>query len=376
MRNKRLLLIVFGAAIAVSHYSIMFIYLAFVVFIYTMSRIRRDPDPVLDGRMVLLFLVMGFSWFTLAYAPLLNLVQFLAVFVSSFSADIYSSSARITTVGLTQPVSLVTNTMAVGIFAVANLFVVIGIVVLILKPKITGINSKYRLLAIISAIILLLCFAVPNFAPALNLTRYYGITLLFLAPFFALGFQFLLSSIKTVCQKAFRRNISSKKYLRLSTSVICIILIFFLLTQSGFINRAAGSPPLLRTLDLDRVKASNDPQVALLYYDTYLTDQNVVGATWLSAHLQSSSQFVYVDYFTNWVLSSYGLIPYHQRSDINNVTSVLPGAVLYLNPLNINYGLISTTGGNSFNMSENPNLTKNSDTIYSSGEIQIQYKPA
>jgi len=62
-RKRRLLLIVFGAALVVSHYSLSYIYLTYVVFIFTMSKIKGDSDKALDGVMVFSFFVITFSWY-------------------------------------------------------------------------------------------------------------------------------------------------------------------------------------------------------------------------------------------------------------------------------------------------------------------------
>ena len=70
--KRRLLLIIFGAALAVSHYSLAYIYLAIVVVVFIISRVKPKFDDTLNTVTVLLLFVMTFSWYALTSAPLLT----------------------------------------------------------------------------------------------------------------------------------------------------------------------------------------------------------------------------------------------------------------------------------------------------------------
>ena len=63
--KRRLLLIIFGAALAVSHYSLAYIYLAIVALVFIISRVKPKFDDTLNTVTVLLLFVITFSWYTL-----------------------------------------------------------------------------------------------------------------------------------------------------------------------------------------------------------------------------------------------------------------------------------------------------------------------
>ncbi len=253
IRKRRLLLTFFGAALIVSHYSLTYIYLAFVLLIYAVPRIKGNlvpaDDEVLNANTVILLFALAFLWYSLAISPLTSLAQFFSVFSSNFLTDLLNPSARSTQTFLSQPTPSISNSISLGVFFIANLVLAVGIFSLIIKPQKTGFSPKYRLMSILSAIILFFCFALPNFAPSLDLDRFYGITLLILAPCFVLGFNTLSDLGKNIRRKAISQHFSENRYSRRITLLLCTILICFLLTQSGFVNRITGSSPLLRSID-------------------------------------------------------------------------------------------------------------------------------
>lgn len=370
--HKRLFLMIFGAAIVVSHYSIMLIYLGLIFFVYIYSRLRQQKDSIINDQMVVLFSVMAFLWYNLSYSILTSLSNVFSTIYSGFILDFTSTSARITGVAETQPVTYLSNTFTLAIFVLANAFIVVGLIKEIFRPKGSRIHPTYRLISIFSGLLLLICFVVPNFSPFLNLDRFYEITLLILALFFATGFQFASNGFKVIFKKVFSKGFSEKAFVRISSIVICLILIAFLASQTGIINRITGSPPLIRSVDLDRAMQSNDSVVASGYYSAYLTDENVVGATWLFEHA-NSSQTILADFYSYDVLSSYGSFPYNQMEPITNSTILFPNNILYLNPFNVKFGLIETRSSETFNISDDSSLGGGNSIIYSNGQVEILY---
>jgi uncharacterized membrane protein len=375
INKRRLLLTIFGAGLVVSHYSLMYIYLVFVLLIYAVAKIKGDSDAVLNSPMVVSLFCMAFLWYGFSVSALTSMAQFLLDFFSKFSIDMLNPAARSTHTYVSQPVSNAINSISLGVFFVAHFFIAIGILSIIFKTQKAGLDPKYRTITILSAIVMSLSFLLPNFAPSLNLDRFYAISLLFLAPCLFLGFKTLLDLTRSVWWRAAGRHLSENRSARIGISLLCIILVCFLLTQSGFVNRVAGNTPLLRSLDLDRLKTSIDLKVEISFYGSYLPDQDVFGAVWLHKHTGAASM-VFADlYSMSHVLISYGMIPYQFVNLLDNMTILGQGSFVYLRRINVVNGVIPT-GTELLNSSETLPIFARTDLLYSNGNSEILYTPS
>jgi len=370
----RLLLIVFGAALTVSHYSMMFIYLALVFSIYAISKIKGNPDKVLNSTVVFSLFIIAFSWYSLSITPLTSLSYFFRGVFSRFSTDLTNPAARSSAVFAARPILNFTSMFNWAFFYAAHFFILIGILMLLFKRTKTKLDPKYRTVAILSAVILFLCVAVPNVAPNLNFERFYAITLLFLAPCFVLGGETLVDISENALRRAIRRRSLSNTYSKMSTTVLCAVLIGYFLSQSGFINCVAGGSPLSFSLNYSRMLAptnSNLPDI-INFYSGFIPEQDVFGAEWLSKN-RGESLMIYADSrCADAVLTSYGLIPRQQISSLTNTTMLEQGGFVYLGQLNVLNGVILTPTGY-FNTSEIFPLLNETNLIYSNGNSEIWY---
>ncbi len=371
VKNRRLLLILLGTAIAFSHYSIMYIYLGFMFFTYAVSKLKGMKQETLNSIVVLFFFAITTVWYYFSVAPLDSFINFFLGLLSRFSTDLLNPAARSTQTYTSQPVSNIVNSLSLAVFFAANILVVVGILKLLFKPKKTGIDLIGRTIITASAILLFMSFALPNFAPSLNLDRFYAISLLFLAPCFALGSKGLLDIGKSVWKGVSHKNVSELKIDRIQTTILCIVLVSFLLTQSGLVNRVTGNTPLLRSLDLDRLRASNDTKQETILYDAYFPDSDVFGATWLREHRQANS-VVFRDSRQEYVLSGYGLIPIHLTEPLKNTTILSQNSLVFLARLNIVDGLVYTYEGK-INMTDITPVLSRTNTIYSNGYTEVMY---
>ena len=372
--KRRLLLIVFGAALAVSHYSIMFIYLVLVFSIYAISKIKSKPDNVLNSAMVLSLFIVAFSWYSLTITPLTTLSQFFQSVFSNFFQDLYSPAARPSGIFTLHPIFNYASMIDWVFFYAAHFFILVGILLLLFKPAKTRLDPTYRTIAILSAVILFVSVAVPNVAPALNFARFYAITLLFLAPCFVLGGETLVGISENVLRRALRQRSLSNAYSKMSTVMLCGVLIGYFLTQSGFINCISGASPLSFSLDYNRIRTSTNPNEAnsIIFYANFIPDQDVFSAVWLSKNRIESSM-IYADYRSaDGVLTSYGLIPKQQISSLTNTTMLEKGGFIYLRQLNVVNGIIPTTRA-PFNTSEIYPLLNKTNLIYSNGNSEVWY---
>ncbi len=383
LAKKRVLLVIFAAALIVSHYSLAYIFMFYMIILFFLSRkrilsYRRITIPILTSSLILLLIALTFSWYIyVSDSPLNQLLNLGQRIISWFGTDMFSTEARFQpALGSLSPTG---TTSLVGIVHKAliyleSFFIGIGVLVLTIKPEEFGVHPEFRLLAITTMFLFLLCFGIPNFATALNFTRFYAILIPFLAPFSVLGCLFLvgltrkhvslhLPKIRTLLVKDFG--------LYLATFVIVTTFLF----QVGFVNNITGGYPYSYSLDFDRKEKSNDLSIRIAAHTMYLVDQEVFSAKWLQKNLNPTSK-VYADWFSRYhVLRSYANLPDDRKLPITNGTIVESGAYVYLKYVNVRIGVISTVSFGFLNTSDISPVIENCNKIYSNGCSDIFHKP-
>jgi uncharacterized membrane protein len=375
--KRRILLIVFGAAMTVSHYSTTYLYLGLVFSAYAISRIRGNKDRVLNGPLVLLLSIMVLSWYTYTTAPLTTLGTFLQRVLSRFSEDIYSPAARSTQVFASHSVLTFASATNWVLFVTVHCMIFVGILIVLFKPRKAKLDSTYRILLSLSSVVLFLSLAVPNVAPALDFSRFYELSLLFLAPCFVLGGEALVDNAANLLRRMTRRSFLGNTH-QIRTALLCAVLAGYFLSQSGFINLVTEAAPQSYSLDFNRFATSTDPNLKGIFYSAYIQEQNFFSAVWLSKHAEPQS-IVYADFdsYQN-VLMSYGMIPMQYLVRLSNSTVPTRNTFVYLSSLNVGDGVMTymdfaTTTIVMFNTSEISPILNNSNLIYSSGNGEIWY---
>jgi uncharacterized membrane protein len=385
MTKRRLLLVAFGVALAVSHYSLAFLYLSFVVLVFIVSKIKPKIDRTINFMTIVLLLlfVLTFSF----YAFYSNSV--LPTLANAIKAVVYGLSTGNTHVGAGTATNLYSvpqvftaaTWINLAMLIIPNLLLIIGILVIILKPKGTGISDQFRIMSIAAAIVLAASTIVPSFATSFNFSRFYAITILFLSPCFVFGGQTLLVTIRktwTKIKRSLKRQIDSKsKNMNIAFLLIAIILGGYFLSQLGFVNRVTGDKIKSYYIDFDRIQASDEAQVKVIFLvGAYIPEQDVSSAVWLLNHKVATAK-VYADGASeSHALISYGLIPDKLILPLTNATTPEQFTLIYLSSLNVVYGVITTSSESSstfgaFNTSEISPLLNNSNLIYSNGASEI-----
>jgi uncharacterized membrane protein len=128
---------------------------------------------------------------------------------------------------------------------ITELFLIAGCLRLIFRPKDLRFTTEYIALSVTSVLLILDCIFLPNFAPALNTTRWYHITLITLAPFCILGGEAIwlgISSIWHRLRHTVHKAIAGKaedSQAFLGFMALGILIPYFLFT-SGFIYEVTG----------------------------------------------------------------------------------------------------------------------------------------
>jgi uncharacterized membrane protein len=379
-QKKRILFLIFGAAIVVSHYALSYFYIVLIFFTFIFMRKWREPSSskeLVGAVSVLLLFAMTFTWYLyVSDAPLMKLSADVRRIYYNFVTDILNPRARspqLTT--LTSVPSNIVSTIHRIVFYVQNIFIFIGVAELFLKKKKSEFDPRYRFMAILCMLIMLLCLAIPNLATSFQLTRFYAITIIFLAPFFCFGGIAVFNLIKNLAKQSVSQSkmFSYLSHRNLGIKMVSFVLILSFLFSVGFIDHITGTYPESLSLDKDRRIISNDIGIRTGSYTMYIPDQDVSSAIWLSQHISGATR-VYADEDAKYfVLLSYGLIPLNQTYPLLAYATTRQTRYAYLASVNIKERLIV-----------NPSMTNLTDVvpaldfsnkIYSNGASEIYYSP-
>jgi uncharacterized membrane protein len=335
--RKLTLLIIFSMAIIVSHYSlgfIGFIYMGLLlplVFVIRSSFFKKAlgwltaklgglPQRLISRQstpakvliiVVVIYFIAGFAWYsTVASGVNFNLISRLwtgqtttiititktevPAFVQIGERDVLIQTA----LGLDFPEASPQG-KGFRIFQyITELFLIIGCLRLVFRQKAFRFTAEYTALSVTSALLILACILLPDFAGALNTTRWYHITLITLAPFCILGGEAIWLGISSLwhrlrhtVQKAIAEKAEdSQAYLKF---VALAVLIPYFLFTSGFIYEVTGQ----------KVTDSVDTpySIALSSYRLDLAGvfywQDGAAAQWLTQQASAETK-VYTDHHT------------------------------------------------------------------------------
>jgi len=378
VQKKRVLFIVFGAALVVSHYAISYFYIFMVTFTFVFLRKWRARNRDLLSAVSVLFLfAMTFSWYLyVSDAPLVKLNNDGRRVYNNFMTDLFNPQARSPQLPtLTSPPTSIVSLVYRVVFYIENLFIVIGIITLFRRDKKQEFDPTYRLMSIMSMTVLILCLGVPYFAQSFQLTRFYAITIIFLAPFFVLGGEVTFNRVKkevTPFIPSFSYKSGSSSHRKLALQLVSVVLIASFLFNTGFVDHIAGTFPESISLDHDRRRTSNYVSMRNSFYYFFLLDQDVSSAVWLSKY-GSKTSWVYADTDSRYlVLLSYGLIPLDQSVPLFVYPTAEHAGYAYLRSMNVVEGLVANPTLS--NLSDISSALDSSNRIYSNGASEI-YSP-
>lgn len=349
--QKTFLSIIFVLSLGVTYYGVAYIGLAFFFIAWLLLVLMRsdmsnhwqsvtgkgreaNSQAVPAGSRISVILITLWAVFTLAwYMYIAGGVQFasfigLGQHISTSITEFFSPEVR--------PPGIYTA-MGKGFFSVpflaqvnrvlhyiTELFIIVGFIRLILKPKSFKFKDFYIAFTSVAALFLLLCILIPHFVESWSASRSYHFVLILLSPLCIVGGEVIwqvISKLYRVVLPGLKRkqklstvggsNTLSVKgdcriYLRF---LVLAILIPLLLFQTGFICEIAPGHG-----EVHKIPTTH----ALAYcrgMDTaYFTEKEVSGAEWL-AHASDGRILVAGDYLSDAV-----------------TTYWLPGQVYFLSP--------------------------------------------
>lgn len=361
--QRNALFIIFSVALALSHYSLSYIFAAYVSLTwFILFFLRRRTGRITASKVVMPFLVQ-FSWYIYlsASGPFKGLVGMGNHVFSSFSSELFILESRGSDVlsGMGMESAPSVCHLLGRIFAYATqLLIVVGFIFLVARRKKKMVTFEYSILISLSMGILISCIVLPNFAETLRMTRYYHTVLILLAPLCITGGEALFNFFA-------RRRIKTESYILL---LILIVLVPYFFFQTGFIYEITGETSWSVPLSKHRM--------GLISYAMGLIDeQDVLGAIWLSEKTNTERTPIYADDMAKYtVLTSYGMIRRDQTETLSNVTTVQANGAIYLRRMNLIFGVLFERRGDIesvWNITEISPVLGDMNKVYSNGDCEI-----
>jgi uncharacterized membrane protein len=355
MKSKFLIFGVLSFGLIISHYALaeIFFVLIFASWAISFFYLKR-PSMNLQLGNVLFFFVAMFGWYiytsgSVVYDSFLTFTGYITGQLGDFFNPASRGQTVLTGLGLTQSPSFI-NTVSRGFAYVTELFIIIGIIVLLLRRMHFKFDKDYTIFSLIAVFLLVALTVVPGLANTLNMTRFYHILLIFLAPFCIIG-------IWAFAKLIFR----SDKKLVVSLLVVLVLVPYFLFQTNAVYEVAQAdswSIPLSK-FRMEPLRLYGDYG----YIDTY----SVHGAQWVSNNVPYPYNIA-ADNGLYTSLTAYGLVYRGYVTELRNTTILRSGEFVYLSYITVKYDSLLSNGSV-------PTMLNQTDLVYSNSGSDIYYTP-
>jgi uncharacterized membrane protein len=310
VQTRRILSLIFGAGLIVSHYALAYIYLGFIIVTFIISRWRHSQEKraqLINGLYLLEIGAFLLAWYTFSAQSeiALSLFELVEQGIMQLLSELGGGWGHIST-----PYSSPLHDITLYVFVGFQIVIVLGVLSEILRWQKSRFNKDYLVFSLLSVGVLFTCIFIPYLADALTIYRLYQIMLMLLAPFFIIGIFTVSSILRTRTRTGLIRGILTRasreeNEKRLLIPIVAFLIMFFLL-QSGFIYEILGDP-YPTSMPLSEYRAN--PVQHFDLYAPYTSQLELESAQYLSRH-RSPEMEVYADFGSiHYVLTSTGVIP-------------------------------------------------------------------
>jgi uncharacterized membrane protein len=326
--KRNVLLIIFGSALVISHYSLSYIFLfTMVVFVLILALLEyqrggRIQTIRLFLFFVLLFSTIMFSWYIFLNGSAIfnNLCETFRTVINDLNQFFNPASRGTALQGLGfVETPTIFHRISSALFILTEIFLVFGFIKLLRSKRDSGFSVEYKFFAAFNMGIIAVNILLPRIADTFLMERFYETTLIVLAPLAVIG------------GKALLEFVLKRRFQKFYTSVLVFsIFVPLFIFQTGFVYELTGVPNWSVSLSKHRTS-----QVELYRkfgcIDTYYAS----GAEWLSNSIPSAYTSVYADDLARRCeLRAYAMIYTGYVKSLSNVTQLKPGDFVYLNPSN------------------------------------------
>ncbi|MDI6896906.1 DUF2206 domain-containing protein [Methanocella conradii] len=250
-----LLFIIFSFSVVVSHYGLTYIFIASLIIVWVMLRLGKAirlkglSDAGLNRRLSLALIIplvtFCLAWyvFTASGNAFNTILVLLATMISNVKQGFLNPE-------MVQGMALIIEGGSVSALHKAYLylmmftqaFIVIGIAAIALKNDLARIGKEYFAFSLVMVALLVAGISIPYVSSALNTTRLYQITLIFLAIFFVLGWL----GVSWLIGRVVRRN---NPAMPIAFRALSIFLAIFLVFNTGLVFEVFRDVPISYSLN-------------------------------------------------------------------------------------------------------------------------------
>ena len=380
--NLNILTLFFIPALLVSHYSMDYIYIFLLISAYTLILIRKlnlaDKIPVIGSWEIIRFflakddsekdtkkidyrvqllLIIGITavYYILvsSSALLFSTVSTLDNLITMGSKFLFNPSSLMA-IGIVTSEKTLLRSIALVIHLLIELFIGIGILMLINRRTGMKFNENYSIFSVMSFFMLILVLIVPFLAGALNPERFYQIALIFLSVFFVVGWIGSFNLLNRILRFRWKK----KSVYRNSLKLIAIFLGISLIFNSGAVYEIFGDKPTSMSLH----NTMDGPK---------FNEMEIKGAQWLSEFKTNNT--ILADQYRFLLLN--GFNHYNNNRVLINEIHINQSSYVYFGSFNIlhdQYG-VSVKGSNVLKYYPIGNLTSFRSRIFDDGDSQIYH---
>jgi uncharacterized membrane protein len=346
---------IFSFSLIFSHYALaeIFLFLVFAAWATSVFYLKR-PSFNLRLSMIVFFFVTMFGWYIYTSGAIVfDSFMTFAGYVTSQVGELLNPASRgqevLIGLGLAQSPSIL-NTISRAFAYITELFIVLGIVALILKKTHFRFERDFTVFSVVAVALLVALTVVPGLANTLNMTRFYHVLLMLLAPFCIIGMW------------AFAQFIFKHEKKLLVSLLIVAVLVPYFLFQTNFAYEVAQTDSWSIPLSEYRMNPLR------LYGDYgYIDSYSVYGAEWVSKSVPYQNNTV-ADNALYTALTAYGLIYRGYVGGITNETVMHPGEFAYLSYISVEYEKLTWNGTLYAVLNQ-------TDLIYSNGGSEVYCGP-
>lgn len=316
-KKTSFLFIVFTISLAVSYYSLAYIYVYSLLFLWLAllavdhrkaggsvfpsfrignllrakqypksSRLRtpggtqaykRDSLTVL---VILSFvLILAWSTYTAGSESFSGAVSSINDISHSIFTEFFQNSPGSGYSSLTQASTSQLGSIYKYIVLLTQAFIVIGIIGAVLKKTSCNLAIRYITLSLSWMLLLFLSIAVPAMSSVIGADRFYGYSLIVLAPFSVLGGMIVVDTMQHVVLKRFKQ-VRGSTIGTISIKVLSIFFIAYFLFSVGFVQQLAGEP----------ISVTLSPAFATTSQRAVYGQGDLLAAEWL--HMKKDPHFI------------------------------------------------------------------------------------
>lgn len=286
------LYVIFAFSLIVSHYGLSYIYMFILIsifiikYIFNIYKDSTESPSFFSKNMILCYAVFAISWYIYSsnssvFNSIIKIGSHTVSGISDFSSIGNRETNVLMAIGLRSPGYISFERYIHQWIQIATqLFILIGSILSLTRNK-HNFDRDYILFLPISLGLVFVSIILPYFSrETMNMTRLYQVTLMILSPYFIIGgeaFIGKLFNIRYILKSSIYRSLTLKL-------LILFVLVPYFAFNSGLIYEITKDEPILTPLGIERIKISGNNISKSSLYDAYITEQDIMGATWLSNH--------------------------------------------------------------------------------------------